>query len=78
MPQSFRFDGSGYPLGLKGGEIPLKARILCVADAWDAMLSKRPYRDPLSLREAKEELRRHGGPSLIPRSLFFASFMPPE
>ncbi len=56
-----RFDGSGYPLGLKGAEIPFKARIICVADAWDAMLSRRPYRDPLSTEEAKEELRGNVG-----------------
>jgi putative nucleotidyltransferase with HDIG domain len=61
-----RFDGSGYPLGFKGTQIPLKARIICVADAWDAMLSKRPYRDPLSTDAAKEELRRNAGTQFDP------------
>lgn len=53
------FDGSGYPLGLKGNEIPFKARIIKVADAWDAMTSERPYRMALSPDEAKAELARN-------------------
>ncbi|MHB8883076.1 MAG: HD domain-containing phosphohydrolase [Thermodesulfovibrionales bacterium] len=56
-----RLDGSGYPHGLKGKQIPLKARILCVADALDAMLSDRSYRKALSVEAAKAELRRHAG-----------------
>ncbi len=56
-----KFDGSGYPLGLKGREIPLLARIICVADAWDAMRSDRPYRGALSVQEATEELLSHAG-----------------
>lgn len=55
------FDGTGYPAGLKGGEIPFKARILCVADAWDAMRSDRPYRKALSIEKAKEEMLRCAG-----------------
>jgi putative nucleotidyltransferase with HDIG domain len=55
------FDGSGYPLGLKGNEIPFKARIIKVADAWDAMTSERPYRAALSPDEANAELARHAG-----------------
>ncbi|MBD3368577.1 MAG: response regulator [Candidatus Eisenbacteria bacterium] len=47
-----RFDGSGYPEGLKGSDIPLGARILSVADAYDALTSKRPYRDALPDAEA--------------------------
>ena len=50
-----RWDGSGYPSGLKGEAIPLEARILAVADAFDAMTSPRPYRGPLSYKEALEE-----------------------
>lgn len=61
-----RFDGSGYPLGLKGGEIPFKARILSVADTWDAMRSDRPYRAALSVEEAKNELLRHTGTQFDP------------
>lgn len=61
-----QFDGTGYPLGLKGGEIPFKARILSVADTWDAMLSDRPYRTALSVEEAKEELVKHSGTQFDP------------
>lgn len=61
-----RYDGTGYPLGLSGGEIPLKARILSVADAWDAMRSDRPYRNAFSIEEAKKELIRHAGTQFDP------------
>jgi len=56
-----RPDGKGYPLGLPGEEVPLSARILKVADAFDAMTSDRPYRRALSERQALEELRKHAG-----------------
>lgn len=61
-----RFDGTGYPLGLKGKEIPFKARIICVADAWDAMLSTRPYRDALSIEVAIKELKKNTGTQFDP------------
>ncbi len=51
-----RFDGKGYPSGLKGEQIPLGARIIAIADAFDAMTENRPYRSALSRREALEEL----------------------
>jgi HD-GYP domain-containing protein (c-di-GMP phosphodiesterase class II) len=51
-----RFDGTGYPAGLKGNDIPLTARIVCIADAYDAMISERPYRHGLSHRQARENL----------------------
>lgn len=51
-------DGSGYAYGLKGDEIPKMAKILTVADSFDAMTSARPYRPPLSLDDACQELRR--------------------
>jgi HD-GYP domain-containing protein (c-di-GMP phosphodiesterase class II) len=51
-----RQDGSGYPLGLKGDEIPLGARIIQVADTWDAMTSDRPYRRRMSTEVAVAEL----------------------
>ncbi len=50
-------DGSGYPLGLKGDDIPLMARILAVADAFDAMTSDRPYRTGMALEKAESILR---------------------
>ena len=56
-----RLDGSGYPDGLVGDEIPEGARILALADAWDAMTSERPYSDPLDVREALAECRANGG-----------------
>jgi len=61
-----KYDGSGYPHGLKGREIPLKARIIGIADAWDAMMSKRPYRDPLPVQVAREELVKHAGTQFDP------------
>lgn len=51
-----RFDGTGYPEGLKGEEIPLGSRIIAVADAFDAMTSDRPYRKAMGYQEAVEEL----------------------
>ncbi len=51
------YDGSGYPDGLKGDEIPLEARIVGVADAFDAMTTQRPYNEPLSIKKALEKLK---------------------
>jgi HD-GYP domain-containing protein (c-di-GMP phosphodiesterase class II) len=56
-----RFDGTGYPDGLAGTNIPLLARILAVADAYDAMSHQRPYRDSLPYRRVEEELQRGAG-----------------
>ena len=53
-----RYDGDGYPNGLRGQQIPLNARIVAVADAYDAMVSARPYRNCLSHEEAIAELKR--------------------
>ncbi|MFZ5645120.1 MAG: PAS domain S-box protein [Bacillota bacterium] len=55
------WDGNGYPLGLKGEEIPLECRILSIADAYDAMTSDRPYRKALPADEAVKELKRFAG-----------------
>lgn len=62
-----RYDGSGYPSKLKGEEIPLLARIITVADSFDAMTSDRPYRKAFSLEEAMEELRRKAGTQFDPK-----------
>lgn len=61
-----RWDGTGYPRGLRGEEIPLLARIITLVDAYDAMISRRPYRLPLSVDEAKAELRRCAGSQFDP------------
>ncbi|MBZ5513569.1 MAG: response regulator [Acidobacteriia bacterium] len=62
-----RFDGTGYPQGLVGAEIPLGARIFAVADTLDAMTSDRPYRRALSFVAAREEVRRCGGTQFDPK-----------
>jgi HD-GYP domain-containing protein (c-di-GMP phosphodiesterase class II) len=54
-----RWDGRGYPLGLQGTQIPTGARIIAVADAFDAMTSPRPHRPPLPMSQVIEELRRN-------------------
>jgi diguanylate cyclase (GGDEF)-like protein len=56
-----RVDGRGYPAGLAGAEIPLEARVLAVADAYEAMTADRPYRPARPASEAAEELRRGAG-----------------
>jgi len=61
-----RYDGSGYPSGLKGEAIPLDARILCIVDAFAAMTSARPYRDAFPYEEALEELKRGAGKQFDP------------
>ena len=62
-----RYDGTGYPNGLKGEDIPLGARIFAVADTLDAMTSDRPYRAALSLDQAKAEIRRCSGTQFDPK-----------
>jgi len=61
-----QFDGSGYPRGLKGEQIPLGARILGVCDAFDAMTSNRPYRQPLTFEQACEEVKKFSGRQFDP------------
>lgn len=54
-----RFDGKGYPDGLKGNEIPLEARIISVADTFDSMITDRPYRKGLTVKQALDELVKY-------------------
>lgn len=61
-----RYNGSGYPSGLKGEEIPLAGRIICAADAYDAMATKRAYRDPMSRQYILSEFRTCGGNQFDP------------
>jgi HD-GYP domain-containing protein (c-di-GMP phosphodiesterase class II) len=61
-----RWDGHGYPAGTAGEEIPIEARVLAVADAYDAMTSDRPYRPALSQSDAVAELERCAGSQFDP------------
>jgi HD-GYP domain-containing protein (c-di-GMP phosphodiesterase class II) len=56
-----KLDGSGYPDGLKGGELPLSLRVICVSDAFDAMSSRRPYRNVMDINKVISELSRGAG-----------------
>ena len=60
------YDGSGYPQGLAGDQIPMGARIFAVADALDAMTSDRPYRNALSFQDARGEIVRCSGSQFDP------------
>jgi putative nucleotidyltransferase with HDIG domain len=60
------FDGSGYPQGLEGQAIPLISRIIAIADAFDAMTSKRPYREQWSIEHALAEIEAHAGTQFDP------------
>lgn len=61
-----KYDGTGYPLGLKGNDIPLLARIINVVDSYDAMTNKRVYKGSLSAEEAKKELKKNSGTQFDP------------
>jgi hypothetical protein len=61
-----RWDGTGYPDGLKAEQIPVASRIVLACDAYHAMISQRPYRDPLSEAQAREQLRTNSGSQFDP------------
>jgi HD-GYP domain-containing protein (c-di-GMP phosphodiesterase class II) len=61
-----RWDGTGYPAGLKGTEIPLQSRIITVADAYEAMTAKRAYQPTKTVEEAKAELLSCAGSQFDP------------
>ena len=61
-----RWDGSGYPHGLKGSRIPMGSRILAVVDAWESMTTSRPWRTAMPREEAVAELRREAGHQFDP------------
>jgi len=65
-----RFDGKGYPLGLKGRRIPLGARIIAVADSYDAMRAARPYRDAMPVDYVLNELVNNAGAQFDPEILY--------
>jgi HD-GYP domain-containing protein (c-di-GMP phosphodiesterase class II) len=64
-----KWDGSGYPRGLKGTDIPLPARIFAVVDVWDALTSDRPYRAAQgfneTIKQIEEESGRHFDPAVV-------------
>ncbi len=60
------FDGSGYPEGLAGGQIPMGARIIAIADAYDTITSERTYKKARTAEEAFQELDRCGGAQFDP------------
>lgn len=70
------WNGSGYPLGLRGNKIPLPARILAVCDTYDVMVSGRPYRGAVSQQEALEEIKRCAGMQFDPEIVgLFVEYM---
>ncbi len=62
-----KWDGSGYPKGLKDNDIPIGARIMAVADVFDALISKRRYKDPMSVDQALSIIQESGGSHFDPR-----------
>lgn len=62
-----RYDGNGYPNGLKAGEIPLGARIIAVVDVYEALTSDRPYHKAMLKKEALQEIKRNAGTQFDPR-----------
>jgi len=73
-----RWDGTGYPRGLKGEEIPLGARMFSIADTLDAITSDRPYRPAQSLTAAREEIERWAGRQFDPNIVKVFMDMPPN
>ena len=61
-----RWDGRGYPAGIAGAEIPLSGRLVALADVFDALAHRRPYKDPWPLDAALDEIRRHAGEQFDP------------
>jgi putative nucleotidyltransferase with HDIG domain len=62
-----KFDGQGYPRGISGENIPILGRVICIADAFDAMTTDRPYRKGLSVEQALYELKKHAGTQFDPQ-----------
>lgn len=61
-----RYDGTGYPKGLKGEEIPVLSRVISIVDAFDVMTNERPYKEAMPIEESVEELKRCAGTQFDP------------
>ena len=75
-----KWDGTGYPRGLKGEEIPFAARLFAVVDVWDALISDRPYRQALPTEEARDYIKEQSGKHFDPQvvQLFLKLISQPE
>jgi putative two-component system response regulator len=62
-----RYDGKGYPRGLQGEEIPLQGRIMAIADVYDALVSKRPYKPGFPCEQAEEIIQKDSGTFFDPK-----------
>ena len=60
-----KWDGSGYPNGLKGDNIPLEARMMALADVYDALISKRVYKEPISFEDSEQIIVDGSGTHLV-------------
>ena len=76
LSQHEHWDGKGYPNGLKGKDIPLPARIVAIADAYDSMISQKPYRAAITQKKALEEIAKNAGTQFDPdiAAVFIQSF----
>lgn len=72
-----RYDGSGYPMGLRGQDIPLGARICAITDTFDALTSIRPYRSPMSFEDACDYISSERGRSYDPQIVDMFTALPP-
>ncbi len=73
-----RWDGSGYPEGLSGNQIPFEARMLAICDAYSAMIGKRPYRDGFTDEQARKEIERFAGRQFDPEIVRIFLSIPPD
>jgi putative two-component system response regulator len=73
-----KWNGTGYPRGLKGAEIPLQGRIMAIADVYDALIAYRPYKAPLSVAESKEIILKGSGTHFDPVLIELFQDLAPE
>ncbi|MDY0376727.1 MAG: two-component system response regulator [Desulfobacterium sp.] len=78
MTHHEKWDGTGYHQQLKGEEIPLAGRITCICDVFDALISRRPYKEPWPVEKAMEEIKRGKGSFFDPELVDLFVFMAPE